>query len=227
MGPPVLVDLPGHGRHAGEVDPARFTLEAVEGELLAFTEDGPVDLAGYSMGGRVALAFAVRHPERVRRLVLESASPGLATEGERAARRHEDESLADWIEHTGIKAFVARWEALPLFETQKALPAHVREAHRARRWMNHPASLAASLRGMGTGALPPSWGSLPGLRVPVLLMAGVHDRKFVEIARRMAAELPLARLELVEDAGHAIHLERPDAWVEIVTDFLTERRDEE
>ena len=227
VGPPVLVDLPGHGRHAGETDPARFTLGAVEEELLALTDDGPVDLAGYSMGGRVALAFAVRHPGRVRSLVLESASPGLATEAERATRRQEDESLADWIEHTGIKAFVVRWEALPLFETQKALPAHVRGAHRARRWMNNPASLAASLRGMGTGALPSCWGSLPGLRVPVLLMAGVHDLKFVEIARRMAAELPLARLELVAGAGHTVHLEQPGAWLDLVTDFLREGREAE
>ena len=227
LGPPLLVDLPGHGRHAGETDPARFTVEAVEADLLALTDGEPVDLVGYSMGGRVALALAVRHPERVRRLVLESGSPGLATHEERAARRREDEALADWIEHTGIKAFVARWEGLPLFESQKALPGHVRDAQRARRWMNHPASLAASLRGMGTGAMPSFWGSLPGLRVPVLIMAGVHDAKFVEIARRMASDLPDARLGLVEGAGHAVHLERPGVWVELVTDFLRERRDAE
>lgn len=227
MGPPILVDLPGHGRHVGETNPARFTLDAVERELLPLTEDGPVDLVGYSMGGRVALGFTARHPDRVRRLVLESASPGLATEAERAARRRDDESMADWIEHTGIKAFVARWEALPLFESQKALPTGVREAQRARRWMNHPNSLAASLRGMGTGALPSFWGSLPGLRVPVLLMTGAHDEKFADIARRMAGELHNARLEIVAGSGHAVHLERPGAWVELVTDFLTQDRDPE
>lgn len=227
VGPPILVDLPGHGRHAGETDPARFTLRAVEEELLALTAEEPVDLVGYSMGGRVALAFTARHPERVRRLVLESASPGLPTEAERAARRRDDESMADWIEHAGIKAFVARWEALPLFESQKSLPPEVRQAQRSRRWLNSPHSLAASLRGMGTGALPSFWGSLPGLRVPVLLMAGVHDPKFVETAQRMAAELPLARLELVGDAGHAVYLECPGAWVERVTDFLREGRDTE
>jgi 2-succinyl-6-hydroxy-2,4-cyclohexadiene-1-carboxylate synthase len=221
------LDLPGHGRHSGETDPARFTLDAVERELLALTDGEPADLVGYSMGGRVALAFTARHPKRVRRLVLESSSPGLATEAERAARRRDDGSLADWIEHTGIKAFVARWEGMPLFESQKALPGPVRDAQRARRWLNHPASLAASLRGMGTGALPSFWGSLPGLRVPVLLMAGVHDPKFVDLARRMAADLPLARLELVAGAGHSVHLERPGAWVDLVADFLTEEREAE
>lgn len=225
MGPPVLVDLPGHGRHAGDHDPAHFTLEAVETELLPLTGSGPVDLVGYSMGGRVALAFTIRHPERVRRLVLESASPGLATEEERAARRRDDESMATWIEHNGVKAFVARWEALPLFQSQKALPPPVLQAQRSRRLLNVPASLAASLRGTGTGALPSYWGSLASLRVPVLLLAGGLDGKFLEIARRMAALLPSARLEAVEDAGHAVHLERPGAWVARVTDFLREDRD--
>ena len=223
----MLVDLPGHGRHVGETDPRRFTLEAVEAELLHLTEEAPAALVGYSMGGRLALAFTARHPDRVRRLVLESASPGLATEAERSARRQADEGLADWIEHTGIKAFVARWEGLPLFASQNALPPHVREAQRARRWLNHPGSLAASLRGLGTGALPSYWGSLPGLRVPVQVMAGIHDAKFVDIGRRMATELPWARLEVVANAGHAVHLERPGAWVESVVDFLTEERDAE
>jgi len=225
MGPPILVDLPGHGRHAGETDPARFTLDAVERDLFALTEADPVDLVGYSMGGRLALAFTVRHPRRVRRLVLESASPGLATDPERARRRHEDEALAAWIEDNGIEAFVDRWQALPLFESQGALEPRVREAQRGRRLLNHAASLAASLRGLGTGALPSCWGSLGALRVPVLFVAGAHDTKFVDIARRMAAALPTARLAVVDGAGHAVHLERPGIWVEIVTDFLTEGRD--
>lgn len=227
MGSPVLFDLPGHGRHAGETDPGRFTLAAVEEELRALTTDGSADLIGYSMGGRVALAFAVRNPGRVRRLVLESSSPGLDTEEERAARRRDDESLADWIEVNGTEAFVARWEVLPLFESQRALAPLVLEAQRRRRLLNHPGSMAASLRGMGTGALPSFWGSLPTLRVPVLFMAGAHDRKFVEVARRMAAATPSARLRVVEGAGHAVHLERPGAWVELVGDFLREDRNAE
>lgn len=227
VGPPVLVDLPGHGRHAGETDPARFTLDAVEAELLCLTEAEPVDLVGYSMGGRVALAFTVRHPRRVRLLVLESSSPGLPTDEERAARRDDDEALAAWIVERGVEAFIRRWETLPLFESQAALPTEVLEAQRGRRLLNDPGSLAASLRGLGTGALPSFWGSLAALRVPVLLMAGVRDPKFVEIARRMAAALPTARFEPVDGAGHAVHLERPGAWVELVAHFLKEDRSPE
>ena len=68
---------------------------------------------------------------------------------------------------------------------------------------------------------------MAALRVPVLLMAGVRDPKFVEIARRMAAALPTARFEPVDGAGHAVHLERPGAWVELVAHFLKEDRSPE
>ena len=94
VGPPLLLDLPGHGRNGGDAAPWRFTFDAVEAEITALARDEPLDLVGYSMGGRLALAYAVRNPGRVGRLVLESASPGLQTESERAARKESDEALA-------------------------------------------------------------------------------------------------------------------------------------
>lgn len=221
LGPPILLDLPGHGRHTGDVGPWRFTLEAVEAEISALSGDEPLDLVGYSMGGRLALAYAVRHPRRVRRLVLESASPGLASDDDRRARRDEDGELARTIEQDGVEAFVERWEDLPLFESQRALPEEERTALRARRLRNHPGSLAASLRGLGTGSLPSFWGSLPSVPMPVLLLVGALDRKFAQIGARMAGELPDARLVEVPEAGHAVHLERPDAWLAAVTAFLS------
>jgi 2-succinyl-6-hydroxy-2,4-cyclohexadiene-1-carboxylate synthase len=220
VGPPVLLDLPGHGRHAGDAAPWRFTFEAVEAEINALAGGEPADLVGYSMGGRFALAYAVRNPGRVRRLVLESASPGLETEEERVERRASDEALARFVENEGIEAFVERWEALELFESQRSLPAAARATHRARRLLNHPRSVAASLRGLGAGALPSYWGSLAGLRIPVLIVAGALDRKFAAVGARMAELLPDARLVEVAGAGHTVHLEQPDAWLGAVTGFL-------
>lgn len=217
----MLLDLPGHGRHAGDLAPWRFTFDAVEAQISALARGEPVDLVGYSMGGRMALAYAVGNPDQVRRLVLESASPGLETEEARAARRAADEDLARFLETEGVEAFVERWETLELFESQRSLPAPVRASHRARRLLNHPRSLAACLRGLGTGALPSYWGSLAGLRVPVLVLVGALDRKFAALGARMADALPDARVVEVAGAGHAVHLERPDAWLGAVTGFLS------
>ena len=217
---PVLVDLPGHGRHAGVVAPWRFTVEAVAADILRYVTRGPVDLVGYSMGGRLALDFAVTYPHRVRRLVLESASPGLETDEERARRRADDEELAKRLEEEGIESFVDHWEDLPLFESQKALPGDVRAAHRAGRLRNHAPSLAAALRGLGTGSLPSRWNALGHCPVPTLILAGELDTRYVDIGERMRARMPNAQLVVVPGVGHTVHLEKAAAWVEAVVGFL-------
>jgi len=216
---PVLLDLPGHGGDAGRRDPPAFTLDAVLAQISE-AGDWPADVVGYSMGGRLALHFAAAHPERVRRLVLESASPGLATEPERAARRAADEALAASLLSDGVEAFVDRWEAQPLFESRLRLESDVVAHHRELRLRNDAASLAAALRGLGTGSLPSLWERLPDIAVPTLLVVGALDRKFVQIAERMATAMPSARVAVVPDAGHTVHLERPSAWLAVVTDFL-------
>jgi 2-succinyl-6-hydroxy-2,4-cyclohexadiene-1-carboxylate synthase len=215
-----FADLPGHGRRAGEVEPARFSLGATLAGVRAVHGRSEGAVIGYSMGGRLALHFARRHPDLVDRLVLESASPGLESDGERTARRAADEKLASMLEREGIEAFVRHWEGLPLFASQLALPEQVREAVRRERLANDPRSLAASLRGVGTGVLPSLWADLDDLVMPVLIVAGGLDEKFAEIGRRMADRLPRATLHVVDGAGHNVHLERPDAWCGIVSDFL-------
>ncbi|HET9949488.1 MAG TPA: 2-succinyl-6-hydroxy-2,4-cyclohexadiene-1-carboxylate synthase [Longimicrobiales bacterium] len=218
---PVLVDLPGHGRRAGERDPACFTLEAALRDVAAAGR-WPADLVGYSMGARLALHFAAAHPERVRRLVLESGSPGLATEEERRERRARDAELARFALEHGMDAFLERWEAQPLFESRACIDPRARARQRELKLRNAPASLAAALEGLGTGALPSLWDRLGEIRAPTLLLVGALDCKYVAIARRMAAALPDARVVEVPDAGHTVHLERPGAWVAAVVDFLRE-----
>jgi 2-succinyl-6-hydroxy-2,4-cyclohexadiene-1-carboxylate synthase len=216
---PVLVDLPGHGADAGVNDAASFTL----GSALARIEAAgrwPADLIGYSMGGRLALHFAAAHPGRVRRLVLESASPGLPRESERAERRAEDEALAARIEAEGVEWFVDHWESQPMFETRRWLDDAVLLRRRNLRLRNDPNSLAAALRGLGTGALPSLWDRLEGLDLPTLLVVGERDEKFVSTAERMARAMPRARVALIPGAGHTVHLEAPDAWLEVVIGFL-------
>lgn len=216
---PVTVDLPGHGADVGRSRPSDFTLGAT---LRRMDEavDGVVDLIGYSMGGRVALHYAMTRPASVRRLVLESSSPGLETEESRRERRSADEELARRIVERGVEAFVDAWEELPLFASRRRLPEATRSLHRSRRLQNDPLSLAASLRGVGTGVLSSLWGQLPELAIPTLLLVGAEDEKFVDIARRMERRLPRATVVVVEGAGHTVHLERPDAWLDAVADFL-------
>jgi 2-succinyl-6-hydroxy-2,4-cyclohexadiene-1-carboxylate synthase len=220
----IAPDLVGHGRSDAPIDPERYRMERCVEDLLAllYTLDVErVDVLGYSMGGRVALHLAATAPWRVRALVLESSSPGIADPLERQARAASDEALAGSIERNGLSAFVDRWERLPLFASQAALPADVRAKLRAQRLQNNPLGLANSLRGMGAGRQEPLWERLATLHIPALLIAGELDAKYCAIAQSMAAALPDAQTAIVPNAGHAVHLEQPDVFMRNVLRFLS------
>jgi 2-succinyl-6-hydroxy-2,4-cyclohexadiene-1-carboxylate synthase len=197
-------DIRGHGAAAG-ARPVSF--DAVQADVLALAPH-QFALGGYSMGGRIALSLALAAPERVSRLALVGASPGLADADERRARRAADKALADRVEGEGIKAFASHWSSLPLFAGQ---PLGVAAAAHAARLAQSPAGLAAALRGLGTGAMEPLWERLPQLALPVALIVGERDAKFRTIAEQMAAALPDAALHVVPGVGHAVQLEAPEA----------------
>ena len=213
------VDLPGHGRTALPDDVLRYSMSMVARDLvqlLTHLQMAPAQVWGYSMGARLALILALDYPEAVRCLLLESGSPGLISELERAARRTSDEALAQRIEQHGIEAFVAEWEHLPMWASQVQLPMAQRGQLHERRLQNSIIGLANSLRYMGTGAQPSVWSRLPELRVPVALVVGALDSKFVQIAREMQQACPTASLHMIEGAGHAVHLERMHEIVQVL-----------
>lgn len=219
----IAIDIIGHGASDSPEDPERYGLGRGAADLLALLDRlgiEQIDLLGYSMGARLALHLATTAPARVRTLILESGSPGLADSAERDARCRADHALADRIEREGLTAFVDHWERLPLFASQERLPAAVRAALRAQRLRNDPRGLANSLRGMGTGRQEPLWDRLADLPMPVLLIVGAMDEKYVHLARRMAALLPATRLVAIPDAGHAVHLEQPGAFGDAIAGFL-------
>jgi 2-succinyl-6-hydroxy-2,4-cyclohexadiene-1-carboxylate synthase len=220
----VAPDLLGHGGSEAPADPAAYALErqaAGIAELLDLLEATPATIVGYSMGARLALVLALEQPQVVGCLVLESPSAGIAEVEARDERRSADEALAETIERDGVDVFVARWEALPLFASQAALPAEDRARQRAERRRHSATGLAAALRGAGQGAMTPLHDRLAEIAVPALVVAGALDPTGLERARAVAAGIPGARLEVIGDAGHAPHLETPDTFIRTTDDFLS------
>lgn len=220
----VLVpDLIGHGRSPAPSDYRRYSMEQAVIDLLALLDTqgiGRFDLLGYSMGGRVALHLALAVPERVRLFVLESASPGIDDPAEREARRASDNALADRIEQEGIEWFSDFWGNQTLFASQRRLPAELQNQIRQQRLSQRPHGLANSLRGMGAGQQRSLWPELPRLGMPVLLIAGALDSKYVTISQRMAAVLPHAELQIVPAAGHTVHVEQAALYSQGVDAFF-------
>jgi 2-succinyl-6-hydroxy-2,4-cyclohexadiene-1-carboxylate synthase len=222
----IALDLLGHGQSEAPEDPQRYSIEHCQADIIGLLEmldikQGEAILLGYSMGGRIALYCAFSYYFRA--LILESASPGLATFAERAQRRANDDALAERIEREGIEAFIDYWEQLPLFASQRNLPIAYRNAQRAQRLNNRAHGLANSLRGVGTAVQPSLYQRLPELTLPVLLITGELDSKFCTIGQRMAQQLPQAQLQIVSDAGHTVHLEQPERFAALVQKFCTDQ----
>ncbi|MGH9265509.1 MAG: alpha/beta fold hydrolase [Acidimicrobiales bacterium] len=206
----VRVDLPGHG---GSAD---IEMDFAEAAAAIGEAGGPATYVGYSMGGRLCLRLALDRPDIVQALVLVGASPGLADEAERAARRKSDEALASEIERIGTEAFLEKWLAQSMFSTLTPTPEDL-----AARRANPPAGLAGALRRLGTGAQKPLWSRLGEMSMPVLAVAGQNDTRYANLAEEMAEAIGVtAQVVALAGAGHAAHLERPGSFTRLLAAFL-------
>ena len=217
----IALDLPGHG---GSLDltPEAYTMEGTARAVVRTLDElearRPV-IVGYSMGGRLALYLALRHPERCAGLFLESASPGLESAGEREARRDADEVKAKRLESGDFENFLRDWYHQPLFAPLAREEVLLWRTIEARR-RNDPSELARSLRGMGTGSQPSLWEDLEGLAVAAQAVAGELDWKYAGISSRMASISPKVEPVMIPGVGHNAHDEAPTEYIALLGRFL-------
>lgn len=230
----LALDLIGHGQTKSLVHPNHYRMEnivlALE-QLFAKLGLTKFFLLGYSMGGRVALAYSLHYSARLAGLILENATAGLPNATARQARRIADQHLAARLWNRPLQAFVDEWQALALFASQKNLPLSQQQAVRQTRLSQNKYGLAMALRYFGTGSQPNYWSRLAQLTVPVLYVSGQLDTKFYAIGQTMCQSLSAttAHFCCCADAGHCVHLEKPVwflqqvlAWIE-----LQEKTDED
>ncbi|MCM3757697.1 2-succinyl-6-hydroxy-2,4-cyclohexadiene-1-carboxylate synthase [Sporosarcina aquimarina] len=219
----VAIDLWGHGLSDKPDNSSDYSMEKQTADLeQLFNQLGltKFTLVGYSMGGRTALGYATSYPKRIHRLVLESASPGLKTETERSERKRNDAKLANRLLHEPYLDFVDFWENLSLFDSQKSMSKKQKEDVRKERLSQDPHGLANSLIGIGTGSQPSYWEVLTEQRYPVILVTGSLDSKFEAIALEMKILLPNVQHFSVKNAGHAIHVEKPEEFATIINEIV-------
>jgi len=219
----LAVDLPGHGATNVDGPDSLYRMEATAEALMAWLAAMNIDsayLVGYSMGGRLALYLASRWRARWESVVLESASPGLATAAERQARCEHDRVLAQRLLTIRYDRFLDQWYNQPLFANIRRDPVRFEKLLADREDVDTH-GFARSLLHLGTGSQPSVWDSL-GLILPSLLLVGEMDAKFRDIAVRMAVKMRAATVTVVAGAGHNVHFEQPEKYASLVRSFLTQ-----
>jgi 2-succinyl-6-hydroxy-2,4-cyclohexadiene-1-carboxylate synthase len=216
----LAIDLPGHGKTIVQGDDEQYRMPETARALVNWLEQlgiSACSLVGYSMGGRLALYLTLEVSKRFLRTVLESASPGLKTRQEQQERLLHDQSLAERLE-ADFPAFLTNWYNQPLFQSLQQHPAFAQV--QAQRSHNRPQELAKSLRHLSTGQQPALWDALDQHPGSLLLLVGANDHKFCTINQEMVSRCRDARLEIIPQCGHAVHLEQPDIFVKSVSEFL-------
>jgi 2-succinyl-6-hydroxy-2,4-cyclohexadiene-1-carboxylate synthase len=217
----IVPDLPGHGQSLPHSDSA-YSMEATTEallELLNKEEIRQCSPVGYSMGGRLALYMALKNPVRFSKLVLESASPGLKTDEEHQARVESDNKVIEKLKNVPFEQFIEDWYNQPLFDSVKIDESRFQELL-AKMSENSVEGLVKSLQHMGTGAQPSLWDELTNLKLPTLLIVGAIDNKFKAIAREMAKSSEAIQISTISDAGHNVHFERAQNYLEELRKFL-------
>ncbi|ALF53050.1 alpha/beta hydrolase [Nostoc piscinale CENA21] len=221
----LTIDLPGHGKTQVFGGDKYYSIEQTAQALINLLNELHIPkcfLVGYSMGGRLTLYMTLHFPERFEKVILESASPGLATEQEQLERIKKDEQIARklsrCISKDEFREFLLNWYNQPIFGSIKNHPAFDRML--ASRLQNQPLELAKSLRIMGTGSQPALWHKLKDNTVPLLLLVGHNDEKFININTEIAIKCTVAKLEIISNSAHNIHLENTLEFVQHIQEFL-------
>ncbi|BAY86577.1 alpha/beta hydrolase fold protein [Calothrix parasitica NIES-267] len=218
------LDLPGHGQ-TQVINDNCYTIANTATALINLLDELKVSqcfLLGYSMGGRLALYLMLHFPRYFHKVILESASPGLLTEKEKVERIKRDEQIARklvrMIAKDDFRTFLDNWYSQPIFGNIKNHPQF--EKMIKNRLQNNPLELAKSLQFMGTGVQPSLWNSLQSNQVPLLLLAGENDTKFIDINTKMINVNDFYKLNIIKKAAHNIHLENTSAFIENIRDFF-------
>ena len=210
----LLPDLPSHGESVS-ISPQNFSAWLCE--TLDAAGISRATLAGYSLGGRLALAAAIEQPHRFPAFIGISTTAGIENSDERTARCEADAKLARRLREDSFDSFLRDWWSLPIFESPKKMPA---DEFLASRLTQNPVALAEVLEAWSPGFLPAQWSELRPYPGSALLLAGVCDAKYSLLARRMAESFRSAKTQILPGCGHRLLDESPLELARVVADFL-------
>ena len=219
----IIPDLIGHGKSPCPEELKHYTLDAMVGQIHVVAEvsfEESFDLIGYSMGARLAIEYALEHQDKLRALILIGGTPGIDDDAARHERALEDVEKIAFLEDKGLEQFINFWESQQIFASQRYLSPETQMRQRRTRLSTKPFALASHLRASGTGVMISRWSRLNELKIPVLLIVGSEDKKYIEIGRQMQSTISSSCLSIINSAGHATHLEQPANTAKAIDKFI-------
>ena len=214
------IDLLGHSGTDSPENPNRYILDEQLKDLRSIFESLALKhfvLLGYSMGGRLAMRYALQNRNQISALILESSSTGIKDPAERKDRIKRDNQLASRILHNKNEFFAA-WNRLPLFSSPDDAPKEPKNRLNKIQLEQNPVGLANNLIGFGAGTLMPV--SAKELDVPVMVITGGLDHKYTEMWKTECLSIKSAKHIVIEGAGHRVHLDRPVAYIQHINNSL-------
>lgn len=214
----LLIDMPNHGRSEWT---EHFAYPDLADDVAAlFSADDPVTLVGHSMGGKIAMALALRHPELVSRLVVVDVSPVAYESGREflgyidtmraldlgslERRDQADEALRGAVPNTTVRSFLLQ---------------NLRRESDGWRWMLNLDLLSAHMPELA--GWPESEFEGTKYDGPVLWIGGANSEYVADdFAPAMEAHFPRVRRVTIKGAGHWVHSEQPAVFVEVLTRFV-------
>ncbi len=219
------LDFAGHGKSDAPENLVYYSPQSIVEQINYSAEKLSLKdffLIGYSMGGRAALCYTVEHQHRLKGLILESSTAGITDVDQKEARISRDENLAEFIDKNSIERFTDYWINLDLFRSQKNLPKVKLAEIRRLKLLNNKKGLSNSLKGFGTGRMPSIFNKLNNIKLPTLLITGELDVKFTQINRELNSLIPSASHQIIKNAGHNTHLEKPILFANSINSFINQ-----
>lgn len=216
----VRYDMRGYGK--SEPAEGEFShLEDLAAVLNALGLHEPVVIMGCSMGGGLAMDFALTHPSRVRALIMVGSGPsGLELDVQAPVKFADVEKAFE----AGDLDLVAELETQIWFDGMGRTPEQVNQAMRKLAYEMDRQALAHEVKQLGK-RLPntqaPAFDRLSDLKSPVLVIVGAHDTPYIlAAADYMIEKIPSAQKVTIEDAAHLANMDQPKEFQTLVTNFL-------
>lgn len=219
------IDLIGHGKSSSPKETEFYTSDSIVNQIYNVVTGiikKKIIPIGYSMGGRAALSFAVKHPELLQGLILESTTPGIENEILRNERAARDEEIAEYIETHTMEEFTEFWMDMEIFNTLRRFSEEKRKQMRESRISNSKTGLTNTLKGFSTGKMPALHKELGSIKAKTLLITGELDTKYTELNNKIVNQFKNAEHTIIKNAGHNTHIEEEKKFTEAVNKYLNQ-----